>query len=1491
MSHRIKNYELALSHLLSVFHTLSSLPPDECLSAITQVLQREFNCEAACILLWYEEEQKLITKYSAGLPPNLGPEKYGPNQGLTGKYIFSREKGGRYLIDSHARKIRDSETGRIISDSTINWQYIRKFKEQSFFADFKSLLGAPFFIKNQKLGVVKLINKKEGSSDELVANGFSEVDKSLLDYFLRTIQYVVEAKRNEEQISALLKVSQKNANVVSRNSEVLKDIVKSCAKSLNYRICLVRLLNNGKLQIKANSAGAKIEDKYVQKCDPSFLALNERVSLAWKSSVNSKSSALSPKSFDGSRKYKLPSASERALKIIRKYKLRSFLIVPIQLRDKPIGTIECYTSLPHNFSDQELNTVNTYANFLATALINDKQKNLLNSLIELQSIETISENTATEEQLIEKLLSHVRDTLAEDLISHAIIFSRRRLTSTKLSCELLYGIEQGGLSSILRKSEYARVLEMLGESGSHEPLASFWDQSESYSLKMSSGKEICVHRAPLAFKSAVPIGTLILSTQKTNDADPIAQQVADLSAKHLGAALANIDTLKNYEGLVRIIDDASSREASEGLSDYILEQTINFFGFDYGAISSVDYIRERVQTVATKSSKLELVDPDKWKHLSDYSFRSKDILVDVVKRKKSVIIDGQEVKRQWDKRLNKMIFDRFHHEDLIRIYVPFIFQSNVQSGQAKDHVLGVIEAGFHSSTQRSISESLRKSFELFVMSCANSLQRATLLEEKKSADLILEKLISIEDPHELLERLLEESVKLVKGDSGDITFLTHYDEKLRLLDPPTLYNVPDGKRRQLIAELDLRAKDKKSIIAHAATSKKFYWSPDVKKDGKYLEEFAEVESELAVPLLYSGKVIGVLNINSNNKDRFNDTKGNLVQSIANRVTILYQKARVTDPLKLISPFNVFSKVEDIYNKIIEVIEDFLKTDAVSIWEKVKSGKGDFKLEMIRASRGFYEKYKEARISTLRSDGSFTANAVIKNRVVQVSEREIKSNRFAFSDFAVKNNLRSMTSVPIRVGQEVYAVIDVFSHRATKLFPEEVAFLKLIASKAALAIQGAKLIQSFNRIPQALLEEDIERGLQAIADSALAVLHADPVILYRYEADQKKFLFPPIVSGTFLGGNIRDVDLRARTEMKEDDLANLIRNHGTQYIKDKKAFLNLTKKAGRTWYPNNFKQQFWEREEIESFAALRLEHGDEVVGVMFVNFRSEQDFKASSRLIEAFAGQAALAIVNAKLVEKNKEFEELKSQVLMAFSARDAIADLAHDSKNLLEPILLDYINFTAQVKKARGETVDKELCSEFIDNIQRPFKKLSTNLKQLQDYRKFNKFKKERCNVEGLIDSSLQILRRKLEHITVRKSYAKTPNILCDKSQIQGAFLNLLINSSEAIKQKGEKIISIKTSVDEEANNVRVSITDNGCGIPKKDRHKVFDRHFTTKKGKTGGLGLSISRFMIQSHGGSIELIPNEGNEGTTFSIVLPIERGNTNDSKNSLRRRRKNAQ
>ncbi|MCK5209756.1 MAG: phosphate starvation-inducible protein PsiE, partial [Cyclobacteriaceae bacterium] len=90
-----------------------------------------------------------------------------------------------------------------------------------------------------------------------------------------------------------------------------------------------------------------------------------------------------------------------------------------------------------------------------------------------------------------------------------------------------------------------------------------------------------------------------------------------------------------------------------------------------------------------------------------------------------------------------------------------------------------------------------------------------------------------------------------------------------------------------------------------------------------------------------------------------------------------------------------------------------------------------------------------------------------------------------------------------------------------------------------------------------------------------------------------------------------------------------------------------------------------------------------------------------------------------------------------------------------------------------------------------------------------------------------------------------------------------------AIEDKGE--ITIETSSIKD--RVKISIKDNGKGIPKKDKNKIFDPFFTTKKiGQGIGLGLSISHRIIKDHGGTISVVSNQKKE-TRFDIIIPIKK------------------
>jgi two-component system NtrC family sensor kinase len=117
--------------------------------------------------------------------------------------------------------------------------------------------------------------------------------------------------------------------------------------------------------------------------------------------------------------------------------------------------------------------------------------------------------------------------------------------------------------------------------------------------------------------------------------------------------------------------------------------------------------------------------------------------------------------------------------------------------------------------------------------------------------------------------------------------------------------------------------------------------------------------------------------------------------------------------------------------------------------------------------------------------------------------------------------------------------------------------------------------------------------------------------------------------------------------------------------------------------------------------------------------------------------------------------------------------------------------------------------------------------------------------------------------ITFNKDYRAKTQIMGEPTQLSQVFLNLLINASQAIQDKG--IISLSSFEDD--TQVLVKISDTGCGIPDDVKARIFDPFFSTKK--STGLGLSVSYNIIKKHGGNITLESKVG-AGTTFTVSLP---------------------
>ena len=147
---------------------------------------------------------------------------------------------------------------------------------------------------------------------------------------------------------------------------------------------------------------------------------------------------------------------------------------------------------------------------------------------------------------------------------------------------------------------------------------------------------------------------------------------------------------------------------------------------------------------------------------------------------------------------------------------------------------------------------------------------------------------------------------------------------------------------------------------------------------------------------------------------------------------------------------------------------------------------------------------------------------------------------------------------------------------------------------------------------------------------------------------------------------------------------------------------------------------------------------------------------------------------------------------------------------------------------------------------------------------------RELVDINDLIHGMLLLLGGEALHSSVSmrtELSADLPNVTGDRVQVQQVLMNLMLNGLEAMKNTGGEL-TIRTQV-AGGSRILVSVSDTGIGLPDEQADRIFDAFFTTKPGGSG-MGLAISRSIIESHGGDLWATANNSN-GAIFHFTLPI--------------------
>lgn len=163
----------------------------------------------------------------------------------------------------------------------------------------------------------------------------------------------------------------------------------------------------------------------------------------------------------------------------------------------------------------------------------------------------------------------------------------------------------------------------------------------------------------------------------------------------------------------------------------------------------------------------------------------------------------------------------------------------------------------------------------------------------------------------------------------------------------------------------------------------------------------------------------------------------------------------------------------------------------------------------------------------------------------------------------------------------------------------------------------------------------------------------------------------------------------------------------------------------------------------------------------------------------------------------------------------------------------------------------------------------------LRSFGRLDRSETDRLDLHEGIDNALVLLGHRLENrIRIEKEYGDLPLVECFPQQINQVFMNLLLNAIQAIEGEGTVTVVTRASHPSRParDGVSIEIRDTGRGIPPELIETIFEPGFTTKGSRVGmGLGLLISRQIIDRHGGRIS-VRSEPGRGSTFTVALPLQ-------------------
>lgn len=419
-------------------------------------------------------------------------------------------------------------------------------------------------------------------------------------------------------------------------------------------------------------------------------------------------------------------------------------------------------------------------------------------------------------------------------------------------------------------------------------------------------------------------------------------------------------------------------------------------------------------------------------------------------------------------------------------------------------------------------------------------------------------------------------------------------------------------------------------------------------------------------------------------------------------------------------------------------------------------------------------------------------------------------------------------------------------KVTYAFNDMLIALEELKRKNQLSTQRISLLQTVTAsFSEALTPAQVYSIIQ---DKGFEALGVNAGVIAVISKDGHKIEFP-LLEG-YPGEKITEYPITSRTP-----IADTIRYGIPIFLETRSQLLNK--------YPDSNV----ERSSVSlATAVLPMSVGSEILGALAFSFKQERTFSNEDKEF-----MIALTRQSAQALHRSQLFEDAKR----AIQARDEFLSIAsHELKTPLTPLKLQLQGLERKVRKEHLEFIPVNQITSIIQTSDKQITRLARLIEDLLDVSRIQAGKltlnKETVNLAQMIDEVVKHYADQLKDILSEIKLKLDPSIEghLDRVRIEQVLINFLTN---AAKYAPGKPVTIELSrVDDQA---RLSVKDQGPGIDSMDQARIFDRFERVRaKNNIGGLGLGlyISKQIVDAHGGNISVESNPG-EGASFIVTLPL--------------------